>query len=168
MLKSKGFSLIELMIAIVIAGILMSVALPAFREWAGNAQIKSASESLLDGLSLARATAVNTNTDTSFFLTGNGWSVTSSGVSVVIQSHSNMDGSKNAAISSATPTVMFNGAGRVVTPLPAGGVSVFSISYPSMGACSSIIRCMNVTLSVGGQMRMCNPSFSRASNPQGC
>ncbi|MGI2028829.1 type IV pilin protein [Endozoicomonas acroporae] len=47
MTKTKGFTLIELMIAIVIVGILASIAIPSYRQHMENASIADAQSSLL-------------------------------------------------------------------------------------------------------------------------
>lgn len=62
MLTQRGFNLIELMITIVILGMLLMVGLPAYTDWMQNLKIRSATESVQNGLQLARATAIARNT----------------------------------------------------------------------------------------------------------
>lgn len=59
--KQCGFSLVELMIAIVILGILISLGLPNFKDWINNTKLRNAAESSLNGLQLGRAEAVRRN-----------------------------------------------------------------------------------------------------------
>ncbi len=66
MLKSRGFTLIELMIGIAIVAIIMFVALPAFTQFLQNTQIRNAAGSALDGLTLARNEAIRRNTSVQF------------------------------------------------------------------------------------------------------
>lgn len=61
MLRARGFSLIEALVAMAIMGLLMSLALPSFSEWAVNAQVRATAEMLQSGLQYARAEAVRRN-----------------------------------------------------------------------------------------------------------
>jgi len=65
-LKSRGFTLIELMIGITIMAIIMFVALPAFTQWLQNTQIRNATEAALTGLNLARNEAIRRNSPVRF------------------------------------------------------------------------------------------------------
>lgn len=56
-----GFSLIELVVVVSILAVLLALALPSFSEWIRNNQVRSAAESLRDGLQLARSEAVKRN-----------------------------------------------------------------------------------------------------------
>ncbi len=58
----RGVTLVELIIAMAILGILLSLALPSFKEWVRNAKIRTTTESIQNGLQLARAEAVRRNT----------------------------------------------------------------------------------------------------------
>jgi type IV fimbrial biogenesis protein FimT len=64
-LNQRGFNLIELMITIVILGILLMVGLPAYTDWMQNLKIRSAAESVQNGLQVARSTAIARNTQVS-------------------------------------------------------------------------------------------------------
>lgn len=57
--RSRGFSLLELMVTITVAGILLAVALPSFRDVIHRNQVTSASNTLLASLAYARTEAIN-------------------------------------------------------------------------------------------------------------
>ncbi len=57
-LRSRGFTLLELMITIVVAAILVAIALPSFRDLIHRNQVSSASNALLASLSYARTEAI--------------------------------------------------------------------------------------------------------------
>ena len=59
--KDRGFTLIELMVAVLILGILTSMALPSFREFIINQRIKSASFDLMSAINQARSEAIRRN-----------------------------------------------------------------------------------------------------------
>lgn len=91
----NGFTMIELIVAIAVLGILMAIAMPSFVQTMGNSRIRSVAESLTSGLQYARSEAVRRNERIRFSLdssTGN-WTVRRSddnfscdfGTSVVLQ-----------------------------------------------------------------------------------
>ncbi len=60
-MKSQGFTLIEMMIALVIIGVLTALSLPMFETGIINSKVRGAAESLQNGLRLAQQTAANRN-----------------------------------------------------------------------------------------------------------
>lgn len=67
--KPKGFSLIELVVAIAIMGILLALGLPALSSYTGNIKLRAAAESFLAGIQLARGEAIRLNTNVELILT---------------------------------------------------------------------------------------------------
>jgi len=65
----RGFSLIEALVALVIAGVLMAVAAPAFSTWIAGSRIRSTAEAMLAGLQYAKSEAATRNTQVRFQLT---------------------------------------------------------------------------------------------------
>src|SRR5438270_13741674 len=59
--KTKGFTLVELMITLTIAGILTGLALPSFRDFIRTQRLKSASFDLVAGLTYDRSEALKRN-----------------------------------------------------------------------------------------------------------
>ncbi|MBI3187299.1 MAG: GspH/FimT family pseudopilin [Gammaproteobacteria bacterium] len=57
-----GFTIIELMITLVVAGALLAVGMPAMREFVQNARITSVTNELVSALMLARSEAIRQNT----------------------------------------------------------------------------------------------------------
>lgn len=182
-IRQSGFSLVELLISVTIMGILLAYAVPTYQSWTQNSQIRTAAESVQNGLQLARAEAARRNGNVSFTLTGNDWSVdvvainSASSVfyvpasgAVNVQQRKGSEGSRNAVITSSQNPIAFNGLGRV-TPAPASSVTV-AVTNPTGGACATTtvqgMRCMNVVVEPGGKIKMCDPALNGSGNPQAC
>lgn len=166
---------------IAILGILVGYGVPTYRSWLENSQIRTAAESVLNGLQLARAESARRNSSVSFALTGNNWSVdmlamgAASGVFYTaasnVQARSGTEGTRHAVITATQNTLTFNGLGRV-SPTPAGNIT-FAVTNPTGGACATTanptgMRCLNVVVEPGGKILMCDPALNGGGNPQAC
>lgn len=169
MYSQRGFSLIELMVVVTILVILLAFGIPSFKTMMQNSQIRNAAEAIENGLNLARTEAIHRNTITQFLLgTGSLWQVcadTATPCLNIIQARTAAEGSPNAAVAATFSTLSFNGYGRVGTAL-AGASAVFNITNPTAGSCT-VVRCLRVIVTQGGQVRMCDPALAN-TNPQGC
>ena len=65
----RGFTIIELVVALVIMAILLSLALPQFSNYLRDVKLRAAAESFLSGVQLARTEAVRRNAPVEFLLT---------------------------------------------------------------------------------------------------
>lgn len=65
----RGFSLIELMVAIAVFAILLTLGMPSLTTWMQNSQIRTATDAIQNGLQIARGEAVRRNTTVRFQLT---------------------------------------------------------------------------------------------------
>ena len=65
----RGFSLIELVIAVAIMGILLALGAPTFSTYLRNVKLRSAAEAFMSGVQLARSEAVRMNANVEFLLT---------------------------------------------------------------------------------------------------
>lgn len=184
-----GVTMMELIVVVAIVAILAALALPNFSVWIQNGQIRNAAEAVQNGLQLSRAEAVKRNTNVQFVLTsvsGGGvasdWAVSCvtpvadlDGDGVVdcpgaglvpteIQKRPAVDGSRNAVVAASQSTIIFNGAGR------ANAASTVNVTNPTGGTCAvdaGDMRCLRVTVTVGGQIRMCDPSLA-STDPRAC
>ncbi len=193
--RQVGVSLIELMIGIVIVSLLMVMGAPSFSLWIQNTQVRTAAESIQNGLQIARAEAVRRNANVRFNLTDAGgtvaWSVDCVTVTADcpagIQTRSGGEGGANArigvsvaALPSPIPANHFNTAIAAGTGLPAGVTfdGIGRVPVANVGADISRVditntaradaRRMVVIIGAGGQTRMCDPAIALATNPQGC
>lgn len=167
--SQHGVTLIELMIAIVIFGILLAMGVPAYSGWVQNQQIRTAAESILNGIQLTRAEAVRQNTNVQFSLTAlpmSDWQVSVASTAAVIQTRSSQEGSANARVATlpaGATTVTFNGLGRATTNLDSSA-PLTEADITSTAA--SATRQLNILVS-GGMVHMCDPALP-ATNPQSC
>lgn len=185
-----GFTLIELMFAVAIVGILLAAGLPEASNWIQNTKVRTAAETISNGMQLARGEAVRRNTQVEFVLTntvpiaanvpalapatsGPFWVVRkfqTGGYTVAdfVQGGGNEVTSSSAVVSAADADVVFNGLGR--TDLAAGALTI-QVTNPTGGACvaaSGPMRCLNVVVQPGGQIRMCDPAIAAAGDTRKC
>lgn len=194
-LMQRGFSLIELMVAMAILAIALSIGLPSMNQWLQNGQVRNAAESIQAGLQLARAEAVRRNTRVRFTLmnTLNGsCSATTSGdtnwvISLedaaaachgepsettspfIVQKRAASEGSPKAhfEFTAGSNDISYNGTGRRAGTTTDARIL---ISNPSAGSCSSAggsVHCLRIEISSDGQSRVCDPSLP-SSHPRGC
>jgi len=165
---SQGFTLIEMLITITILLLLIAMGAPTYGAWLQNTQLRTAAEAVQNGLQIARQTAVQMNNKVQMSFTGADWTVTVVSPAQVLQSRTNSGLTPNAQLSPSQSVVVFNGLGQV-SPPPVGVITV-AVSNPVGGTCRAAggpIRCLNVTVQAGGQIRMCDPALP-TTDPQSC
>ena len=169
-----GFTLTEIMIAVVVFSILISMALPSFTAWIQKSQIRTAAETIQNGLMLARGEALRRNSQVSFTMAGpdSGWSVAVVNPAETVQSRLGSEGTTNAQVSvvgGALPvSVIFDGLGRATNLAAALQIHV---DNPTGGACGTGLtdmRCLDIKIEVGGTVRMCDPAVATAGDTRKC
>jgi len=181
-----GFTLIEMLITITIMALLIMIGLPNMTIWLNNAQIRTAGETLLTGLTLARVEAVRRNQIVRFQMvsdltsactispSGKSWVVslddptnlcdTAPNVSPprTIQSRSGSEATPRVTIA-AQPVgvVYFNGLGRPTSPGGALNVTQIDIANPVGGACQN-------KAGTGGPMRCLRILISSGGEARMC
>jgi type IV fimbrial biogenesis protein FimT len=135
---AKGFTLVELMTAVMVSAILMAIATPYFRDFIQGQRAKTAAYDLVSALTYARSEAIKRNTGVTVApATGgwqNGWSV-SAGASV-LTAH---DGLSGLTVAGPAGNLVYNSSGRL-----SATVNPFSISATNSTATP---QCVNVDLS---------------------
>lgn len=174
--RQNGLSLIELMIGLVIFGIIIMAGMPSYTAWLHNSKIRTAAESISNGLQLARAEAVRRNTNVEFVLTSTAtnasdWTVRVANPVAVIQSRAAGQGSQGVTmvVTPGTTRVTFNSLGRI--GVNADGSAPFTrvdLDVPTTVIPAAASRELRVTLSPGGNIRMCDPSVSDATDTRYC
>ena len=163
-----GVTLIELMIGLAIVALLLTLGLPSISTWMQNSQLRNAAESVQSGLQLARAEAVRRNTLVGFNMAGpdSSWSVGQMNPATQVQARSAAEGTLNPQIATTNPLIVFNGLGKAAL----AATAVIQITNPTGGACKpgGEMNCLNVTVSVGGQVKMCDPTIADATDTRAC
>ena len=165
--KSSGMSLIELIIGVAILAIVMGIGAPSFWQWARNIQIKNAAESVTNGIQRARAEAVARNANVAFTLAADSsWTVSVVNPASVIESKPASEGSQNttlAILPAGATTLTFNNYGVAVPNVPASN-ALTRVDVTANGGSKN----MRVTIGVGGNAKMCDPSLVPGSKPSAC
>lgn len=162
-----GFSLVELMVTVAVLSLLMVLAVPSFTEWIQNSRIRTAAESVQNGVQLARAEAVRRNARIEFALVGTsgGWVVRFAGGGATIQARSGSEGAGGVVLSTVpedATSVAFDGLGRSDNTLTAINVDVPTSALPAAQS-----RDLRITIGTGG-VRMCDPNVSDSKDPRKC
>lgn len=64
--QQSGFTLVELMVALVVAAVLMAIAIPSYQRITTSTQLSTAANSLVNALNAARMVAIKRNQDAQF------------------------------------------------------------------------------------------------------
>lgn len=172
--RSRGVTLIELMIGIAILGALVLIALPNFRQMLRNYEVRAAAESIANGLHRARTEAITKNAPV-YFLLGSGTSWTVDYVTKPVASDPPLDsrpsneGSPNASLTAlasdlATPAnrITFNNLGQVI-PNADASPAIAQVNVTALEATQTL----RVAIGPGGNARVCDPSLP-AGNVRAC
>ena len=190
----KGVTLIEIMMALVVLGVLLGLGIPIYAQWIQNTQIRTAGESALGAIQLARIEALKRNTNVSFQLmttmdascapsaTGTSWVVSVNDATgkcdvtdpslppLIIQGKSPSEGTKNVTFTASQAVIAFSGLG-LVTPAPANDITI-DLKNPTNGAtCVATggdMRCLRLVVTGSGQVRLCDPAVSTSGDPRKC
>ena len=168
MAMTRGFSLVELLIALAIFGLLTMIAMPEFTKVMANMQIRTGAEALLNGLQTARSEAVKRNGSVQLVL-GNqtGYSVKVVSTGEVIRNRSAKEGSRTATIAVTPPgavMVTFNSLGQPDSN-PDGSAPIAQLDVSSATLTPADVRPMRVMAAT--VVRMCDPQLT-AGDPRAC
>lgn len=147
MIRSRGFTLIELMVALVVVAILAVVAAPAFGEYFAAQRVKSAAEELLADLQFARMESVQKNADIRLSMNGTGYTITRGAATVKTVTL----GSGTTVPSGSTMQVDFDEV-RGTASLTNGP----SVTIANAGTS----RTLRVAVNTMGRVNICSPSGS--------
>lgn len=148
--SGRGFSIIELIIAVAIMGVLLSLALPGFSVYLRNVKLRSAAEGLLAGIQLARSEAVRMNTNVEFLrtaadplaanvgtaaasATGVNWMVRSADLTTFIDGKFGIEGSGRATAADISIRINDTTAPADSDPDPPPAAPVSSIVFDGFG-----------------------------------
>ena len=194
--SSKGNTLIEMMIAIVILCILLVLTARSYGVWIANSRIRTAAETLAAGLSAARNEAIKRNRSVGFYLvtdlssdcgvSGSGTSWVASiddptrkcDVAIAAEIEPRIVAKKSAAEGTAKVTISAldasgSAAGSIIfngvgRVLLSGQSPIAQIDIASSVLASDQTREMRIVLTTGGMIRMCDPSIRDITDTRIC
>jgi type IV fimbrial biogenesis protein FimT len=193
--RFAGFTLLEMAVTMSIFAILVALGVPSMSLWIRNTKVRSVADSLQNGLRLAQAESLRRSRQTVFYLTnsatpqttwtanpnGNYWAVATIPSMAAGELPEFIQAAEISAIGSGVtvtggPTaICFNSVGRLVSnpgtnvaganctlPTATPPVSMYNVNLPGAD------RPLNVMVTLGGQVHLCDPHKSLATEPDGC
>jgi prepilin-type N-terminal cleavage/methylation domain-containing protein len=162
----RGFTLIELMVAMTISVILLLLAMPAYTVWIADGEIRNGAETVASGLRFAQSSAITHNMNAQFVLNANGWDVMMVDTPLVsIQTGSFNEGSRRATFAASpagATTVAFNPLGQVI----ANAANLTQVNVTNTSVTGT--RPLRVMVGNGRTgVKLCDPAFTWP-DPKGC
>ncbi|HEY0064200.1 MAG TPA: GspH/FimT family pseudopilin [Telluria sp.] len=195
-MRTRGFTLLEMMVGVLIVSLLLAVGIPSFSGWIQNVQSRSAAEAILNGMQVARTEAVRRNMPVRFNLTDADGKIafviscvriTATCPNTPLQERNAAEGGGNARVGISndatpdpTPVGYYGTAIAAGTELPAGvtfdglgrtlvanaGKDITRVDISN--AKDPTARRYVIKVGTGGEVRMCDPALAFSANPQGC
>lgn len=198
MKRTRGMTLVELMVTLTILAMLLAAAIPSIGSWIRSTQIRNTAESILTGIQRARTEALKRNRSTQFSLVSvsdpsridNSCALSSTSGSWVV-SLANPTGKCGAGVSDTVDPFIVDshpvadgGRNVSITALKADGTAANTITFDAFGRVTSAspivriditmasggadIRPLSVEISSSGSVRTCDPQVSSTSDPRHC
>ena len=192
-MNQRGFTIIEVLIAITIAAFILMAATPSTTAWMRNTRIRTAADALSAGLQQARNEAVRRNQPVGFYLVSD-----SDGVSMTDAcALSSSSGGWVVALASPAGKCATNRDTFIAVRPPGAtedGLSVAGLDASALAAANAVTfngygqltganslgcirvrngadataRGLNIAVNAGGQVRMCDPAITSDSDPRKC
>lgn len=170
--KQNGVTLVELVIGVAILAIVSAIAVPSYTEFIANSQIRSTTESIRNGLQVARAEAVKRNATVAFTLnmTDTSWQVgcptVTASCPATIQTKAPKEGGAGTITltKTGTNTVSFTNLGNPTAAL--GQLSLVDVDNSSIPAAKS--KDLRIRVGAGGNVRVCDPNISTTTDTRYC
>lgn len=186
MRSQRGLTLVELAVVMTVAAILYMQAAPMFSVWIGNTQTRTAAESVLNAMQLARGEAIRRNRLVQLVFNDGvaaGWTVGCANpidtgtpnvddpgdCLQVIQARAAGETSTQPQLAIApadATTITFDSLGRMAANIDGSATATqIDIANPIIGADDR--RTLRLALGAAGDVRMCDPAVV-SSDPRGC
>jgi type IV fimbrial biogenesis protein FimT len=178
MKRQQGATLLELMIALAVVGMLAAAGLPSMFQWLANVRLRGGADGLQNAMRLAQVEAIRRNSTVSLVLTndaaptasstavstGRNWVLKdSAGVLIQAQGSQSSFFVQTPTPSSFAGTIVFNALGGNNL---AGNTLLLTFSR---SPAQSGDHPMAVLLTKGGRVRMCDPARTTgAGDPEAC
>ena len=170
----RGITLIETMTAIAIFTILTVMAFPIYSTWIANQQVRTATESVVEGLRVAQSEALKRNSAVRFVLdTSAGWQVQLAADDSVLKKSAFAEGTPKVALTVSpvgTTTVLFDGLGRPFDKDGERFTKRVTVDVDSSAGVSDV-RKMRIVIdtaaATGVGVRTCDPKLG-AGDPRAC
>jgi len=173
----RGFTLIEILVAMTIGILLLLMVAPQMSLWMSDSEIRNGAQSVAEGMRTAQAAAVSHNLNAEFVLTGTGWTARMADPpNDILQVATFLEGSKYAvfnavdstnAPSTAPMKVTFNALGQVIPATT--NIAKVDVTKPSVTG-TRPLRVLVGNLMAGATfngVKLCDPYFP-ATDPKGC
>jgi type IV fimbrial biogenesis protein FimT len=161
--RAHGFTLLELLVGIGIIAFLLLMAMPSIQVALLDTKIRASAQAYYDGAQQARSEALRRNTDVTITLDDakQGWSIAMGDDPIAVKAP---ESAAKLTVTATTKAVTFNGLGNA----SAANTVKFMPGDSSQCLTSGPQRCLQVQVSQGGQVRLCDPSITTDGDNRKC
>lgn len=191
--RERGFTLIELMVGITVLALILFAMSPSITAWLNDSRVRSAADSLQNGLQTARAEAVRRNESVSFWLVtmddpgtlSNDCTLSSSSASWVVSLTSPLNHCADKPSTISAPRLVSGkaaGGGTQVTVAAVDSTNTAAnrVTFDGFGRVSNAdavakinlsgtnTRNLRIEISSAGSVRLCDVAVTDANDPRKC